>query len=190
MHQWVKGLGAIFTVMAVLGCGGSSGGGGTPTSLPPTTKLMTLTPAQQTQICNDLNKYEANNLSKGDACKAFGILAAVLALTSDSTLPDSSLQSACSQAVTQCNSAPPDTSGSTCDFSGVSTCSADATIADLNTCAADEVTSTNAAFASLPACSAVTKAWLSSNPDATTGGSTPASCASLAAKCPDVMIGG
>ena len=189
MHQWVKGLGVLFTVTAVLGCGGSSGGG-TPTSLPPTTKLMTLTPAQQTQICNDLTKYEANNISKAGACKFAGIFAASFILASDPSTPDASLQSACSQAVTQCNSQPPDTSGSTCDLSGVSTCTADATVAELNTCATDEVTALNAAFGSLPACSAVTAAYLNANPDPTGGLTEPASCTALATKCPDVNVGG
>ena len=188
MHKWVKGLGVLFTVSAVLGCGGSSGGG-TPTSLPPTTKLMTLTPAQQTQVCNDLGKYEAKNISQANACKFLGIFAAATALGTDSTLPDSSLQSACSQAVTQCNSQPASSSGN-CDLSGVTTCSADATIAELNTCAMDEVAATNAAFGALPACSAVTKTWLNANPDPTGGFTEPTSCTTLATKCPGVMLGG
>ena len=51
MHNRVTGLGSIFLVSAVIGCGGSSG---KPTNLPPTTKLMALTPAQQTQILQRL----------------------------------------------------------------------------------------------------------------------------------------
>ena len=187
MHQWVKGLGVLFTVSAVLGCGGSSGGG-SPTSLPPSTKLMTLTPAQQMQLCTDLTNYAVNNISKANACKFAGVFAASFILASDPSTPDASLQSACSQAVSQCNSSPPDTSGSTCDFSGVSTCTADATIADFNACAKDTVSVENTAFGSLPACSAVTAAWLNANPDPTGGVSEPATCASLDAKCPDVSM--
>src|SRR3954465_7359723 len=120
MNNWVQGLGGIFLVTAVIGCGGSSGGG-TPSSLPPATKLMSLTPAQQTQLCTDVTHYTANNISKANGCKFAGVESAVIVLAFDDTTTDAALQSACSQAVTQCNSAPPDTSGSTCDFSGVAT---------------------------------------------------------------------
>ena len=184
MHNGITGLGSIFLVSAVIGCGGGSGG--MPTNLPPATKLMSLTPAQQTQICNDLTNYSVHNIPQATVCKFVGVEAAAIVLASESTATDAQLQDACSQAVTQCNATPPDTSGSTCDFSGVSTCSADATIADFNTCVTDEVTAENAAFGSVPACSAVTKAWLTANGDAAGTFTEPASCVSLDAKCPDV----
>jgi hypothetical protein len=158
-----------------------------PTNLPPATKLMSLTPAQQTQICNDVNNYSVHALSQASFCKYAGVATAAFVLTSDSSVTDATLQSACSQAVTECNASPPDTSGSTCDFTGVSTCSADATIADFNACISDQVSAENAAFASLPACSAVTKTWLNSNSSAGTI-TAPASCVSLSAKCPDVSM--
>ncbi len=185
MHNRVTGLGSIFLVSAVIGCGGG-GGGGTPTSLPAGTKLMTLTPAQQMQICTDVTNYTVHNISQANACKFAGVETAAFVLASDSTTTDAALQDACSQAVTQCNSTPPDTSGTTCDFSGVATCSADATIADFNACATAEVSAENTAFGSVPACSAVTKAWLTSNADSIGTYVEPASCTSLAAKCPDV----
>lgn len=185
MHNRVTGLGSIFLVTAVIGCGG--GGSGMPTNLPANTKLMTLTPAQQTQICNDVTNYSLHAVPQASFCKYAGIATAAFVLASDSSTTDATLQSACAQTVADCNSAPPDTSGSTCDFSGVETCSADATIADFNTCITDEVAAENAAFASLPACSAVTKTWLNSNSSA--GSITePASCVSLSAKCPGVSM--
>ena len=101
-----------------------------PTNLPPATKLMSLTPAQQTGIWMHLNNYSLHALSQASFCKYAGIATAAFLLASDSSTTDATLQSACSQTVTECNASPPDTSGSTCDFTGVSTCSADATIAD------------------------------------------------------------
>jgi hypothetical protein len=148
---------------------------------------MSLTPAQQTQICNDLNNYSLHNISQANFCKYAGVATAAFLLASDSSTTDATLQSACAQTVTECNGSPPDTSGSTCDFSGVATCSSDATIADFNACVTDQVSAQNAAFASLPACSAVTKTWLNSNSSAGTT-TEPASCVSLDAKCPDVSM--
>lgn len=182
MHNRITGLASILLVSGVIGCGG---GAGTPTSIPPTTKLMSLTPAQQTQICNDVTNYSIHALSQASFCKYAGVATAAFLLASDSSTTDATLQSACAQTVTQCNASPPDTSGGTCDFSGVETCSADATIADFNTCITDEVSAENAAFASLPACSAVTKTWLNSNSSAGTI-TEPASCVSLDAKCPGI----
>ena len=183
MHNRVTGLGSIFLVSAVIGCGG---GGGMPTNLPPATKLMSLTPAQQTQICNDISNYSVHNLSQASFCKYAGVATAAFLLASDSSTPDATLRDACTQTVTECNASAPDTSGSTCDFSGVTTCTADATIANLNTCIADEVSAENAAFAALPACAALGRAWLTANGDAAGSFTEPASCISLSAKCPDV----
>jgi hypothetical protein len=149
---------------------------------------MTLTPAQQMQLCTDLGNYAVANISKANACKFAGVFTASFILASDPSTPDASLQSACSQAVTQCNSSPPDTSGSTCDFSTAATCSADATIADFNACAKDTVALENTAFGSLPACASLTAAYLNANPDPTSGITEPASCVSLDAKCPDISM--
>jgi hypothetical protein len=147
---------------------------------------MSLTPAQQMQLCTDVTNYTVNNISKANGCKFAGVESAIIVYAFDPSMTDADLQSACSQAVTQCNSAPPDTSGGNCDFSGVATCSADATIGDFNTCASAEVTAESAAFASLPACSAITGAWITANADTVGTISEPASCVSLDAKCPDV----
>jgi hypothetical protein len=149
---------------------------------------MTLTPAQQMQICTDVTNYTAHNISQANACKFAGVESAAFALAFSPDMTDADLQSACSQAVTQCNSTPPDTSGSTCDFTGVATCSADATIADFNACTTAEVSAENTAFGAVPACSALTKAWLTSNGDSIGAIVEPASCTSLAAKCPDVPM--
>jgi len=147
---------------------------------------MSLTPAQQTQLCTDVANYTVNNISKANLCKFGGVYVAVITYGVDPNTTDAALQSACSQAVTQCNSMPPDTSGTDCDFSGVATCSADATIGDFNSCASAQVTAESAAFASLPDCSAITGAWITTNGDAVGTISEPASCVSLDAKCPDV----
>jgi len=188
MHQWVKGLGLTFAISAVLGCGGGSG---TPSTLPPSTPLATLTPSQQTQLCIDLGKYEANNLSKANACKLSGFFAAITELSFNSSATDASLQSACSDAVTQCNSAPAQGStGGQCDFSGIASCATSATIADVNACTTDEVAALNGAFATLPPCQALSNAYLTANPDPTGGATQPASCVSLQAKCPNVPVGG
>ena len=169
MHNRVTGLGSIFLVSAVIGCGGSSG---RPTNLPPTTKLMSLTPSQQTQICNDFANYSLHNISMANFCKYAGVFTADEVLAADSTTPDTTLKDACAQAVTDCNSSAPDTSsGGTCDFSGVATCSADATIADFNACVSDEVAAQDAAFASLPPCQTITKSWLNAEFKRSTYGS-------------------
>jgi hypothetical protein len=186
MHNRVTGLGSIFLVSAVIGCGGSSG---RPTNLPPTTKLMSLTPSQQTQICNDFANYSLHNISMANFCKYAGVFTADDVLAADSTTPDTTLKDACAQAVTECNASAPDTSsGGTCDFSGVATCSADATIADFNACVSDEVAAQDAAFASLPPCQTITKSWLDANGDTAGQISLPASCISLAAKCPGISM--
>ena len=109
-------------------------------------------------------------------------------LAADSTTPDTTLKDACAQAVTACNSSGLETSGGTCDFSGVSTCSADATIADFNACVSDEVAAQDAAFASLPPCQTITKSWLNANGDTAGQIYPPASCLALAAKCPGISM--
>ena len=184
MFDRFKGLGVILLVSCVVECGGNSDGA--VTSLPPMTKLMTLTAAQKTQLCNGILSYDAKNVSTADTCKLQGIATALFVLGSDSTLTDADLQSACSQTVTACNAAPIE--AGTCPIADTSTCSADATIADVSMCIADDATAVNAAIAAYPACSMVTKAWLQANSTTINGGpAVPASCSALIAKCPNIM---
>ena len=64
---------------------------------------------------------------------------------------------------------------------------ADATVADLTKCISDDTAALKSLIASLPACSALTKAWITANAN-TLGGAAPASCTALDAKCPDIMM--
>jgi len=184
MLNWVKGLGVTLLVSGIIGCGGSDGGGGSVTSLPASTKLMTLTPTQKTQLCTDVSAYVSRNVSDADACELTGLLAGLLAVGLDPNSTDAQVQDACTQAVTACNSTP---STGECTIGDTATCSADATIADFNTCTTDNVTAVKSLIATLPACSALTKAWLEANA-AMLAGLDSASCTALDAKCPDIRM--
>jgi len=182
MLNRVKALGVTLLVSGIIGCGGSSGGGSV-TGIPASTSLMTLTPAQKTQLCNDVSAYVSKNISDADGCKLSGLIVALLATATDPNISDADLQSACSQAVTSCNSTP---STGECTLGDTSTCSADATIGDLNMCISDDTALLKSVIAKVPACSGITKAWLDANANLLATPA-PASCTSLDAKCPDLM---
>jgi hypothetical protein len=184
MLNRVKALGATLLVSGIIGCGGSSGGGSV-TGLPASTGLMTLTPAQKTQLCNDVSAYVSRNISDADGCKLSGLIVALIAVSTEPTISDAQLQTACSDAVTSCNATP--SQPGECTLGDTSTCSADATVADVSACISDDTAAVKSLIATVPACSALTKAWLETNANAL-GAAAPASCTALDAKCPDIMM--
>jgi len=183
MLNRLKALGATLLVSGMIGCGGS-GGGGSVTGLPASTGFMTLTPAQKTQLCSDVSAYVSRNISDADGCKLSGLIVALLAVATDPTITDADLQGSCTAAVSSCNMTP---STGECTLGDTSTCSADATIADLNKCISDDTAALKSLIATIPACGSLTKAWLDANANAL-GAAAPASCTALDAKCPDIMM--
>jgi hypothetical protein len=206
MRNWVTYLGPALSISLLLGCGGATNGyppvGGTGTGgtggtsgtggtgatggLPGNRKLMTLTEAEATQVCNDLGAYQVHNISQRGLCKFAGITSANLVATIDPTLTDADLQTACNLGVDQCNAYPSDPTTS-CPLGEPSTCTPTPTVDDLTKCNVDDVAAVNATMAALPACSQITRAWLNAN--ASTAGmvQTPASCTALHAECPDIL---
>jgi hypothetical protein len=191
MRIWVKGLGVTLLVSAVA-CSSSGGGGGSVTSIPGSTALNTLTPAQATQLCTDTSAYVSRSITKSDACKLAGFTTAALSAALGAVTTDQQAQAACQAAVDSCNNSSSDagTTG-TCSIGDTSTCVATATVSEYSTCISDDVTAVKGSFASIPACSALTIASLTSA-DAGTGGTTttPASCTKLSTDCPGLTIPG
>jgi len=180
MLNRVKALGATLLVSGIIGCGGGSGGGSV-TSLPASTSLMTLTPAQKTQLCADTAAYVSRNISDADACKLEGFVGALIGLALEPTISDAQLQDLCNQGVAACMPA-----AAECTIGDTATCSADATIGDFSACTSDETAAVKNLVKMLPACSALTSAWITANAGA--AGMVPASCTALDAKCPDIMM--
>jgi hypothetical protein len=183
-----SGLSAAVIMAIAAGCSSSGGGGATfSTSVPSSSQANTLTPAQTTQLCNDLNSFANKELKSLNFCQVVGVLQAASDAMSDSTLTDSDLQTECSQFVTLCNALfnTPDagTTTSSCD---PSMCTA--TVGQLTTCLNDQAVAAQKYSQMLPSCSMATRARLATvNPDA--GPMDPASCTSLPAGCQDVSVG-
>jgi hypothetical protein len=190
MRNWVKGLGVTLLVSAVA-CSSSSGGGSV-TSIPGSTGLATLTPAQATQLCTDSTSYVSRSISKSDTCKLLGFTAAAIAVGFGAATTDQAVQQTCQASVDQCNNSSPDggTTG-TCSIGDTSTCAATATVSEYSTCISDDVTAVKGSLSSIPACSALTIASLTAT-DGGTGGTTttPASCTKLMTDCPNLTIPG
>jgi hypothetical protein len=185
MRNWVKGLGVTLLVSAVA-CS-SSGGGGSVTSVPGSKSLATLTPADTAQICTDTSAYVTRNVSKSDLCKLAGLFAAPFVLVGNPNATDADVQTACSDAVTSCNSSSADGgSTATCSVGDTSTCNATATVDEYSKCVTDTTSALKGTLNAIPACSSLTVASLSA--DGGTGGTStpPASCVTLMNDCPDI----
>jgi hypothetical protein len=163
------------------GSGGVSGGGTFTTSVSSSTKLTGLSSAQATQLCNDVNHYSQTTLAPS-TCKLSGILGAFTLLIGNSSATNAQLQAACTSAYNACLSGDGGTVTGTCDptaiMSSPSTCTA--TVGDVSTCLNAEGSEVVQIYATIPSCSEVTAANITSTfADAGTGPTDPASCMTL-----------
>jgi hypothetical protein len=185
-------LGGALAIVAVVGCGGNSSGGGFTTSVPSGTKLTSLTPQQATQLCTDFDSYATTALTP-DLCKLLAIEATALSLSVSGAQPsDATLRTTCSQTYNSCLSGGDGgiTTTSSCDpstfTSEPSTCTA--TVGDLTMCVNADLTATNQELATLPSCGSVTAANLISSlqtlaAQADAGTPMSATCTALESSC-------
>ncbi len=185
MHNRVTGLGSIFLVSAVIGCGGASG---KPTNLPPTTKLMALTPAQQTQICNDFSNYSLHNLSTANFCKYAGIATADVLLASDSSTPDTTLQGRVRASSHGVQLGRARHLGRHLRLQRRLDLLGGRDHRRLQRLRQRRGGRAGCRVRALPPCQTITKSWLNANGDTAGQIYPPASCLSLAAKCPGISM--
>ncbi len=144
----------LVSVAALLGCGG--GGGSFSTSVPSGTKLTALTPAQDTQLCNDFQSYTTGTLEP-DTCRLAGFEASLALLGGTPAPTDADLQTACTQTYTSCLTGGDGGSGTTtetCDVSSApATCTA--TVGDLQNCLNAEQAQLNTVISAIPSCSTI-----------------------------------
>ena len=190
---------AVIAAAAALGCGGGSGGGGGgggagtfTTSLPGSKPLSSLTDADKTQLCKDIQSYLSSPAVVSAECKLAGGLAASLTAALDDKATDAMLQTACAQAVTACTSGGADAGAAAtggqdpcaaATGSGATNCTA--TVSEYSACVSD----LPKLFDVYPPCASITRASL--NSDAGAGSVDPSSssaCAAVQAKCPDVKM--
>ena len=179
------GFGCVLAIAASIGCGGGSGGTFM-TSVPPSTPLNSLTPAQSTQICNDFAAYATNTLQP-DVCRADAVETAAGLLSSQPAPTDAQLQAACTEEYNACvggGDGGLGFSGLMCDASSGIPATCTATVGDLESCFNGLQAQSNAILATLPTCSTITMAnlvaasgKLAGEEDA--GMSEPASCAQI-----------
>jgi hypothetical protein len=177
------------------GKGGTTGGGGAfTTSLPAGTKVTSLTTAQATQLCNDLESYVNNNLFPSickEASALSGPEAAYFDLLENPSATDADLRAACVSAAAMdagnpCTDIQLDGGTETCDISQIpATCQA--TVGDYTTCINDMATADNQLYASVPSCSTLTAASVTAYFAADGGASAeppePASCSKFDSTC-------
>jgi len=187
------GFGGALAIVALVGCGGNSSGGGFTTSVPSGTKLTSLTPQQATQLCTDFDNYATTALTP-ELCKLLAIEATALSLSvsSGAQPSDAALRMTCTQTYDSCLSGGDGglTTTSSCDAStfttAPSTCTA--TVGDLTMCVNGDLNATNQELAALPSCSSVTAANLISSLEtvaaqADAGTAMSATCTALESNC-------
>jgi hypothetical protein len=167
----------------VLGSGGSGGGGSSGssvTTLSGTQALNALTADEAAKLCDDTYAYFASAIPQATGCKWKGLSYA----TSSSAPTDEKLQSNCTTKETSCLGATPTEVWPNPGCNDLpSTCTA--TVAEYSACIADEVASFITTVDGFVSCADFTT-------DGTTviwdfmGAEPPASCSSLATKCPDL----
>jgi hypothetical protein len=165
---------------------GTSAGGAFSTSVPSSTSLNSLSPAQLTELCSELSNYLNNGGFTKSAsdyeCKVLALVAAAAATT------DADAQAACTASYDACQpdaGAAPATGQCTAP---PATCTA--TVGDLKACLNAYSTTFATLDASVPSCDTLTVAKVQSSlaalaGDGGTGLTTPAACTSYQAKCPD-----
>jgi hypothetical protein len=189
-----------FGLLTAAGCGGGGGGGGSGggggngasggsggssvTSVNGAQPLATLSQAQMSQLCADISTYTARNISPDDNCKIGGLSGAVVA-QNDGQMADSQLQAACSEVTGDCTSKPADAGAGSCDLGNLTTCAATATVSQFSACFADIIAAVKQFAGTIPACSALTAATVSTQGADLTATVNQPSCVQLEAACPD-----
>jgi len=182
----------LAAAMTAGGCGGGSGGsagaGGTGgadastgtavTSLSGARALNALTTAEANQLCNDTYGYFASAIPQGTECKWKGLSYAASSSAPSQTV----LQQNCTTQENACLQA--DGGASSNPGCGDIPPDCTATVAQYSTCISDEVSAFSQTVGGLPSCATLTSAGTGAIFDAQTGGTPPASCASLSNACP------
>jgi hypothetical protein len=178
-------------VVAMLGAGCGGGGGGGPTfstSVPSGSAVNTLTPAQLTQLCNDIASFTSKELPSTSSCQAATVAVVAQQAASNSGLSDAELQLLCvNEMSVVCSVLAEDAGVAGSPDGGASSCGSGAnctaTVGQITTCLNDRGAATARYESMFPACSAVTRAKLAAiNFDA--GIAEPASCTALQSTCP------
>ncbi len=159
------------------GAGGAGGGGGV-TNIGSTKALNALTPAEANQLCNDIYSYFGTAIPQATACKWKGLSYAA----SSSAPTQAVLQQNCTMQQNGCLQSDAATFSNPGCGDIPTNCTA--TVAQYSACIADEVTAFSQTVSGLPMCTALTSAGTSAIFDAQSGGTPPASCASLSDACP------
>jgi len=170
--------------MVGVGCGSSGGGGPTfSTRVPSGSAVNTLTPAQLTQLCNDIDSFTSKELSSTSICQAATVAIVAQQAAQNTGLSDAELQLLCSSEMSVvCSSGTtgsPDGGASNCGSGANCT----ATVGQISACLNDQGAAIARYEGMFPACNAVTRAKLAAiNLDA--GIAKPASCTALQSSCP------
>ena len=162
------------------GVGGSAGGGGV-TSVGSAKALNALTPAEATQLCDDVYSYFGNAIPRATGCKWKGLFRAA----SSSPPTQNDLRQICT---TNENSCLQSDAGVVTNLGcGDIPTNCTATVAQYSACIAAEVTDFNQTVTSLPTCTTVMSTGTSAIFEAQAP-TPPASCASLSDACPALTL--
>jgi len=180
--------------LTLAGCGGSGGGGGAAsggfsTSVSGSAILGALSPTQQMQLCSDSVSYLSDTIEAPE-CKEVGFEVTEELASIDTTDTDSELQSACTSAYSSClGSIGADGGAGSCDFSELTASNCTATVATLSACLTDIANAVAQEANTVPSCSAITRAGLSSAASIDGGEVTASSlnCAALEQMCPNAV---
>jgi hypothetical protein len=163
------------------GTSGTGGAGGAPvTTLSPSKAVNALSAAEAKQLCDETYAYFGTTITKTTTCKWQGLF-----YGSQSSPPSQSvLQQKCSQKETSCNQVS-DPWADNIGCNDIPT-GCTATVAEYATCISDQVAAFIQTVDGLPDCAALMTTDESKVTDAQINPNPPASCASLANKCPDL----
>lgn len=163
------------------GPGGSGGGAaGSVTSINGSTPLNMLTADQKTQLCEqDVIAYYMAAITKANSCRWVALFDAA----SSSSPTDAALQNNCTQRENVCNQSSDAGPGKTTQCLPIpADCTA--TVAQYAACVADGAAVLNQSATSLPSCSALTRADITSIFNANDALNMPPACMPLATACP------
>jgi hypothetical protein len=109
MQRKACASGTLLAMATLLGCNSSSSsGGGFSTSPPGGSALEALSPAQTTQLCDDLDAYLTKLVTSPSACQTIGAFAAGEYAAANPAAIDQTLQQFCAAAVAACAIPPAD----------------------------------------------------------------------------------
>jgi hypothetical protein len=158
--------------------GGAAGTNSAVTTLSGTKTVGTLTTAEASQLCNDVYMYFGTAIPNATACKWKGLSYAA----SSSAPTQAMLQQNCTTQQSSCGIDPWANNAGCSDLPAGCT----ATVAEYSACIKDTVVAFIQTVNGLPMCSALTSADTAKIFDAQAGAGSPASCDTLANKCPDL----